>query len=785
MAAHSEALVAAMLTEFQTATKRPEEFLGIQPAVAKKFRLATKTIYDFIKESENSSNNALPELIVDNFDDEQIWQELELQNECVISSLIKSVSQAVACKNIGFKIVQNADKKNCKTAGSVKESDVLEESSEDDVADEVEEKTESDTDTEINKIKSRLKSNTLEQSDDDGDSDELDFDFGGFDEDNGDDNEDEEPKTKPKDRYFIDDESKPNSRQSSKHGKMQKSSSVDDKFFKLSQMEIFLEEEDKKEAERIRTEDENRNSEDESDDESRDEDVNIFGDLSSDEDETQVCLVLFLIKDWFIRNSVNVWTNPQTCVKFYLEGCLKRLLTCHGFLRFQGKTSREMKYSDFFLAPEGEKETGDDKEEADYIKLEQKKFRFAESLDNSGEDRYSSYTLLYFNTREHFAVEVHTIHGTRKTDFKKQFTKRVRNSDEDEARNTELPADSESEGEDAEDILGRRQKEEPSFEKRQDRLKKKISDLEEASLAEKPWQLAGEVSSAKRPENSLLEEFLQFDQTTKLPPVITEETTKSIEDIIRQRIKDQAWDDVERKIKPKEDPFEYKKRIVLDQEKSKQSLGEIYEKEYLKQQQKEEVETKDPDHEEIKKEMRDLFIKLDALSNFHFTPKPAAPEIKVISNLPSINMEEVAPVVASDATLLAPEEVQDKVKGETKGQTEKTETDRKRERREKKAAKRERQKERAKRQKLLTKLHPGLGNKYSKEKAMKELEKSSKQNSAVKIIKDDKKQKKSSTSSKTFFTQLQEEVVSQISKRKLEKGKKLKMTEKSSKKLKL
>ncbi|KYN34534.1 U3 small nucleolar ribonucleoprotein [Trachymyrmex septentrionalis] len=313
-----------------------------------------------------------------------------------------------------------------------------------------------------------------------------------------------------------------------------------------------------------------------------------------------------------------------------------------------------------------------------------------------------------------------------------------------------------------------------TLEARQERLSMRIKELEDEAVSEKPWQLKGEVSGSNRPQNSLLEEFLVVDVNRRPAPVITEETTLKLEDIIKQRIKDKAWDDVEKKFKPVETPLEYKKKLILNQEKSKESLSQIYEKEYLRQKQ-----TLDPEndekkeetpqlHNEIRQMMRSLISKLDALSNYHYTPKMAKPEIKIISNVPAINMEEVAPVTATDATLLAPEEIKTKERGDLIGKSERTKTDMKRERRRKKSRQRAKQQAIEKKDKLRA-LQPGIAKKYKDKKEKAALvKKITKDRNVTKLNETTHKVAKSSTA---FFTQLQNQVKSKIKKDNLSKKK--------------
>ena len=311
-----------------------------------------------------------------------------------------------------------------------------------------------------------------------------------------------------------------------------------------------------------------------------------------------------------------------------------------------------------------------------------------------------------------------------------------------------------------------------NYKKRSQKLESLTEELEQEMLAEKPWQMLGETTGTKRPENSLLEATPEFEFATKMAPIITAEHTESIEEMIKRRILAEDWDDVI----PRELPdIGLNKRNgelpEVSQEKSKLSLGELYEREYLKKAvgyDKDAVE-KETEEEKAKNEMRMLFAnlcsKLDALSNYHFTPRPVADEANIkTSETPAIAMEEVLPLHVSDSQALAPEEVYGKQKGRDgilRSESELNQTDRKRIRQAKKAARRKARKAKLADEKIISRLKPelGLNNPYEKRKLREELQMA---RASGKVIKGEVDKNSDYKTSTKFFQKMQSHVQSSI-----------------------
>jgi len=248
-----------------------------------------------------------------------------------------------------------------------------------------------------------------------------------------------------------------------------------------------------------------------------------------------------------------------------------------------------------------------------------------------------------------------------------------------------------------------------SREARSTKLDKRIREYEEQNIGDKPWQLSGEVQGKGRPSNSLLQENLEFEQATRPNPVITQQATESLEEMIKRRILDDAFDDVvtrkpleARGVKPAE---------KVSDEKSQAGLGDIYEDQYM--QQAVGVE-KDDEISKIKCEISEAFKvlcqKLDALSNFGFAPKPLPAEISSRPNISSIQMEEANPSAVSNAAMLAPQEIFGKP------------VERKRSRSDRKRDKAKRKRRREAEIKLAERSgQAALGNKYATTRALEQI----------------------------------------------------------------
>ncbi|KAG8192537.1 hypothetical protein JTE90_015172 [Oedothorax gibbosus] len=700
MASHLNHMFENVFEKFESLTNKPEQFLKPASDQSLSFKNVTKELYNAIYQANQLTDlqsKALPKLLIDGFDEEQIWQQIELQNKVAISHL-ENTSSRIDVKGLHLGIDTEENFENGEDSfhnpSSVGHNDDEEMDVDDEEAalnlddDESEDLDGEDSDEYVdfekptgkskpNKSKENKNSLKDERGDeesedlDDEDSDEyidiespskkqksqkrVTFQIDEFTEKSNDleDAESEDLDGDDSDEYSDGegtDKAKSKRLDSKKNAKSSRKgfrTEVDDQFFQLSKLEKFLRLEDLKEE---RSWDENKKG-----DESSDEDeIDLFEDIPSTDSDSEE------------------ESEQPTSTK---------------------KSSKELMYSDFFDVPGSGDESGDDTKDL--------------ANDDFDDD-----------------------------DFNEED---VQSEDENMEENIN-PSESQND-----ENLEKNSKNKTPFQLQQEKIREQIALFEKGLLEPAPWHLTGEVDAMKRPSEGLLE--LQTDFDVNARPVVIEDKPlcEKLEDMLKNTIKNKAYSDGERQYKTNNEIIAQKKEIIIEQNKSSKSLAQEYEDMYLKQKHNP-GEEENPKHIAIKKLRDSLFPELHAL--FSHIPKPAVPDIKIVSNLPAISVEEVAPTSVSDVTLLAPEEIK-KRSGLVKGVTERESTDKKRERRKKKAL----QKIKAKKREQESEGKPASGklNKKEKLEAIKKL----KQHRNTKIAKVDGNKIKSS---KDFFNKLQETV---------------------------
>ena len=490
---------------------RPQRFLDVEKkpsGVADHALKAAQELFEQAVKHQPRALGPLNALLVDGFDGDQIWEELQLRNAPVLSLVRGAVDNPnVRCGLARFLWLTRA----LQTLAALPDVTVEEEEDDEDVTMESDEEQEG---------------SDLEEDDMEDDDEEL--------EEGDEDDEDEEEEMDDDDD--DDDESGP-SRKSKKKST--------DNFFDEDDMMAFIEEGEREmsagrtllnKERRPETFDDDMDAEDDEDED--DLDVDIYGDLESD-DEVE-----------------------NTGYSDFFDG---------------GKRKRR------------QEEDGDEDDEDEEFN-EGEGFGNADEMDDDDEDDDE---------------DDNGAGAESEDDMTEDFMSRRSRKDILAVHEEE---ESESAGMTRHELASRK-------------AQQMMREMENENLEARPWLLGGEAGSRSRPENSLLEEDVDFDHARKEVPLVTEEVTKSLEDIIKRRIKDALWDDVERRV-PTNADVEFKPRFELNDEKSKQSLSEVYERAYLEQtNQLKEDSPADKARQRLRGLVSALFVRLDALSNAHFVPK--------------------------------------------------------------------------------------------------------------------------------------------------------------------
>jgi U3 small nucleolar RNA-associated protein MPP10 len=210
-------------------------------------------------------------------------------------------------------------------------------------------------------------------------------------------------------------------------------------------------------------------------------------------------------------------------------------------------------------------------------------------------------------------------------------------------------------------------------EKAKAHLSSQVAELEQELMQKKSWEMRGEVKATDRPENSLLGISADIERSSKPAPVISQEFTTSLEDMILKRVNEDRFDDVQpKKERDSRNVAASGEAPELSQEKNRQGLGEIYAEEFLAKSLNSQPEVVSKKLDAARQEALGLYQKismqLDGLSHFYFTPRAVVADAAITTlatktALSSLELEDILPGMESSASQFAPGQVLEKRKG--------------------------------------------------------------------------------------------------------------------------
>ena len=328
------------------------------------------------------------------------------------------------------------------------------------------------------------------------------------------------------------------------------------------------------------------------------------------------------------------------------------------------------------------------------------------------------------------------------------------------------------------DLDASAQKNRSRFEKEAARHAREIANIEAEMIGPKKWEMKGEVFAKDRPANSLLESDISAEKVMRAMPVINEDHTATIEEMILKRVEDGRFDDV---IPPEANTslMASADAFILSQEKSRKGLGELYEEDEMK---KNGIDADKVEEDDTIIEIKALFHKvtrqLDALAHFHYTPRPVVEDVKLSKlNVPSMQLEDINLVPENMfGETAAPEDIYKKKRGREGALMTEEEMKSEDKKRRRNATKAKMKKEKKEKQIVeLAKAREGRSSKAYENRLTDEILKT---DDRVISSKEDKFAKDYTNSTK-FFTQLQEEAQQDI-KASMNKSRKTKPDKKKS-----